>query len=338
MKLAKSTKASGDLSAETTAEPAATGALAWMQLVRLPNVFTVLADVSAAFLLVAGSPEPTGRLAVALAAGVCLYWAGMILNDVFDVEKDRAERSSRPLTSGAISLRSASLAGWLLLLIGTLLGSASGFVPNAEGTVTVVPIGVSIALALMILGYNGPFKQTPLAPAAMGLCRSLSFLLGATPVLSVAVGEPVIPRYLLGLAFAMGVYVMGITLLARNEATGNRTINLRTGFVVLLVGALLLAFAPGLGRPADRADWVVQPGGQFVFLIWLIVLPVAVRAFRVQFDPDPVAIGHTIRAGVLTIIPLSAAFAFLGAGQSAGLAVFALIIPAILLALRLRVT
>ncbi|MCG8649108.1 MAG: hypothetical protein MI861_04710, partial [Pirellulales bacterium] len=65
---------------------------AWAQLVRLPNVFTVVADVSAAFLLVAQRPEPVARLICVLLAGVSLYWAGMILNDVFDINRDRQER------------------------------------------------------------------------------------------------------------------------------------------------------------------------------------------------------------------------------------------------------
>ncbi|MEM0924850.1 MAG: hypothetical protein AAGJ83_02315, partial [Planctomycetota bacterium] len=252
--------------------------------------------------------------------------------------KDRKERSTRPLASGAIPVRTAATVGWLLMVLGVGFGIGSGFLPNADETVTFVPAATSIVLAAMIVGYNGPLKPTPLAPAVMGACRSLSFLLGAAPVLSVAAGEPVVPRYIVGIAFAMGVYVMGVTLMARNEATGNRTINLRTGFAVLLIGAFLLAFAPGLARPQDRAGWAIQPNGQFVFLIWLIILPVAVRALRIQFDPQPASIGHAIRAGVLTIIPLSAVFAFLGAGQSAGLAVFLLLIPSILLALRLRVT
>ena len=52
----------------------------------MPNVFTVIADVSAAFLLVAHGPEPVGRWLCVVAAGIALYWAGMILNDVFDVD------------------------------------------------------------------------------------------------------------------------------------------------------------------------------------------------------------------------------------------------------------
>ena len=96
-----------------------------MQLVRLPNVFTVLADVGAAFLLVGGGPLPVARFALVLAAGVALYWAGMILNDVFDLQKDQAERKTRPVASGAISVNAAKSAGWGFLILGVLLAAAS---------------------------------------------------------------------------------------------------------------------------------------------------------------------------------------------------------------------
>lgn len=309
-----------------------------MQLVRLPNVCTVLADVGAAFLLVAGGPFPAARFAVVLAAGVALYWAGMILNDVFDVEKDTAERNIRPIPSGAVSLGAARKAGWGLLITGVALAAASGWVPAANHPATWLPAVIGLALGAMIVAYDGPLKPTPIAPAAMGGCRVLSFLLGASPMLLIADGIPVIPRYLLAIALGFGIYVMGITTLARDEATGGHLMNVRTGFVVMMIGALMLAVAPSLSEPAQRATWVIRPGGQFATLILLIASPIALRGFRVLMNPQPAAIGNMIRAAILTIIPLAASFAFLGAGQVWGLVIFALVVPAILLSMHLRVT
>lgn len=333
---------SRSLSEETApgdSSPGGQGAIvAWMQLVRLPNVFTVLADVGAAFLLVAGSHQPIGRFAVVLSAGVALYWAGMVLNDVFDLEKDKAERSARPLPSGAISVGAARTAGWSLLGLGVLLAAASGYVPDADRSTTWLPAVVGLVLAASIVAYDGPLKSTPTAPAAMGGCRVLSFLLGAAPVLAVADGIPVIPRYVLAIALGFGVYVMGITTLARDEATGGHLVNLRVGFVVMMVGALMLAFAPGLSTPADRVGWSVRSGGQFAMLVLLIVFPIALRGLAAQRNPQPAVIGNLIRVSLLTIIPLAASFAFLGAGPVYGLVVFALVAPAILLSTRLRVT
>ncbi|MCA9135538.1 MAG: UbiA family prenyltransferase [Planctomycetales bacterium] len=336
------TRADNSLSAvDPSTEHPSSGAssiIAWMQLVRLPNVCTVLADVGAAFLLVAGGPFPMGRFALVLAAGVALYWSGMVLNDVFDVEKDTIERKNRPIPSGAITLGAARKAGWGLLVLGVVLAAASGFVPGVNQQETWFPAAIGVALAGMIVAYDGPLKPTPIAPAAMGGCRVLSVLLGASPLLSVVDGFPEIPRYLLAIAFGFGIYVMGITTLARDEAIGGHLMNVRTGFVVMMIGALMLAVAPGLSEPAQRAGWAIRPGGQFATLILLIVSPIALRGFRVQMDPQPAAIGNTIRAAILTIIPLAASFAFLGAGQMWGLVIFALVVPAILLSMHLRVT
>ena len=45
------------------------------------------------------------------AASALLYSAGMVLNDVFDVELDRQEQPYRPLPSGRIPLDCGPLAG-----------------------------------------------------------------------------------------------------------------------------------------------------------------------------------------------------------------------------------
>ena len=316
---------------------------AWIQLVRMPNVFTVIADVGAAFLLISGSPFPLGRFMLILLSGISLYWAGMILNDVFDIEKDKAERPNRPLASGAIAVQKATRVGWLLLGIGVALAAVSGYIPDSGPDAATVPKtwlpgAIAFALAVLIVAYDGPLKATPFAPAAMGACRFLSFLLGASVMLPIVDGAPQIPRYVLGAALGFGVYVMGITTIARDEALGGHQINLRSGFLLMVIGSVLLAFAPGLSEPADRAAWQVTLGMQFALLVGLIVFPVLIRAFRIQFEPDGKAIGNTIRAGLLTIIPLSAAYALLGAGPAGALAIFALVVPAIVLAMRLRVT
>ena len=51
-------------------------------------------------------------------ASMILYASGTALNDVFDIEVDRAERPGRPLPSGRVSVRSAAWLGGLGLLLG----------------------------------------------------------------------------------------------------------------------------------------------------------------------------------------------------------------------------
>ena len=313
----------------------------WAQLVRLPNVFTVIADVAAAFLLVAHGPDPLARFVAVIAAGIALYWAGMILNDVFDIEQDRAQRSARPLAAGHIAIGQAKAAGWGLLLLGVVLGGVSGYLPSDTYSTTWLPAAVAVSLAVMIVLYDGPLKRTPAAPTAMGACRVLSFLLGASPCFVFVAGEPMFPKYVLGIAIAFGVYVMGITTMARREAIGGSSHHLPTGFCVIVVGCLLLAVAPQLAlrpRHPDVAFWKASPTQLFPLMIGLVAFPVIVRAFRAVRDPSPAKIQMAIRVGILSIIPFAAAYAFLGAGPEWAVAIFALAVPSILLASRLRVT
>ncbi len=88
----------------------------YVQLLRLPNLFTAMADVAMGFLFVRASwawnPAPINLrpigawvLALLALASALLYAAGVVLNDVFDLERDRRERPERPLPSGRVSLR-----------------------------------------------------------------------------------------------------------------------------------------------------------------------------------------------------------------------------------------
>src|SRR5436305_254226 len=92
--------------------------LDFARLVRLPNVFTAIADICLGALASAALPEHWFRFALIVVASISLYSAGMVWNDYFDVEEDRRERPIRPLASGRISLATAARLGSLLVAIG----------------------------------------------------------------------------------------------------------------------------------------------------------------------------------------------------------------------------
>ena len=113
----------------------------WGQLIRLPTSMTLLADALAA-VAVSQCEYPWRAVGILLPASLAIYWAGMILNDWFDVAKDRQQRSRRPLASGAIGLNQAAMAGWGLLLFAMIWTIAAtsfvkeeGFDSKASGTV-----------------------------------------------------------------------------------------------------------------------------------------------------------------------------------------------------------
>src|SRR6478735_2658240 len=62
---------------------------AWLQLLRLPNVFTAVADVVMGYLVACrGELQSIENLAVLAVVSILLYLSGMVLNDVFDAEVD----------------------------------------------------------------------------------------------------------------------------------------------------------------------------------------------------------------------------------------------------------
>src|SRR5262245_13263667 len=105
--------------------------LPWLRLMRLPNVFTAIADVAMGYLFVHRTIDSAAALACLLAASASLYTAGMVLTDAFDFDVDAKERPFRPLPSGQISVAAAKALGITLLVVGLALGWLAGYLPSA---------------------------------------------------------------------------------------------------------------------------------------------------------------------------------------------------------------
>lgn len=191
-----------------TADPAAGGALlAWKQLLRLGNVFTAASNVIAGFLIVRGAWTPGVLLALLVAASMLLYAAGMVLNDAFDAMLDARERPERPIPSGRIRRSTALIAGWCLLGGGIALSLfATAF--NSQAA----PLTVAACLAMTIVLYDSGLKSTPAGPWAMGWCRTLNVLLGASAAAHLG-QHPIAWAYAIGI----GLYTVALTYIARRE-------------------------------------------------------------------------------------------------------------------------
>lgn len=203
-----------------------------MDLVRVPNLFTVPGDPLAGALLAMadhGWNEPLPWAATG--ASLCLYAAGLIDNDLADLDEDRRDRPGRPLPSGAVSTPHASAARLVLLIAGLGLAAAC----NVQSFL------VACAIAAAVLAYNRVLKRIPvLGPLAMGACRGLSVLLGAVAVAPLAAEASWTGS---GVA-ALAIYIAAVTQMARDE-TGipgrARTIGVLIGLLPLLQAALALA-------------------------------------------------------------------------------------------------
>src|ERR1700719_4023050 len=85
--------------------------LPYAQLVRLPNVFTAMADIALAALVTGSLPGQLISFLLLVLASSCLYCAGMVWNDYFDYEIDLKERPLRPLPSNRIPRPTAARIG-----------------------------------------------------------------------------------------------------------------------------------------------------------------------------------------------------------------------------------
>jgi 4-hydroxybenzoate polyprenyltransferase len=292
--------------------------LAYLQLVRLPNVLTAAADSLTGWLLVGGSLSTPGSWLLLTAASMVLYSSGTALNDVFDLAIDRRERPARPLPSGRVSVRAAAWAGGLGLAVGPALAAASGTVSSS------IVAGV---LALVILAYNAGVKHTWLGPVFMGSCRGLNLLLGMShaPGLAGPIGWYA--------ALLYGLYVAGITVVSRSETEGGRRGGLLVGLaiqVLALLGLTAVALSPSQFPQSDPQRPVIPLEGLLVLA--LVGLAVTSAASRAISQPTPALIQKCVKTGILSLVWLNVGLLAAVRGPVAAVPVALLWIPAYLLA------
>jgi 4-hydroxybenzoate polyprenyltransferase len=173
------------------------------QLARASNLPTVWSNVLAGWIL-SGQPLHWG-LAFALVGGSLVYAGGCTLNDAFDARWDRLHRPTRAIPSGAMTIREVWALGSVQLTAGT------GFLLWAGANAWLVA-----ALVAMILLYDWCHKRNVWAVVAMGLCRVFLGWSAASILGVVWPPDQAVALWLTGLM----AYIIGLTLVARREATG----------------------------------------------------------------------------------------------------------------------
>jgi 4-hydroxybenzoate polyprenyltransferase len=283
---------------------------AWLQLLRLPNLFTVPGDPIVGFLLACGAAHQgvaslDYRVAFAVVASLCLYSAGLIMNDLFDLVEDRRDRPKRPLPSGQIAPQQA----WIAAIVLSLIGLGSMYLVSSLS-------GLKIAAVLLacIALYNGATKHIPVIGAVnMGLCRGLSLILGA-----VAFTGRVWPHegIVVTGAVLIAAYIAAVTNLARHETRSSSPMTAR--FMPAVV--LLLAF---LFFHIGRLPFLVAPSTTALAVALTLT---AVETGRLgQKDPPPLppVIGGLIRILLVIQAALSLVFPSTHGWITAGVLVLA---------------
>ncbi len=289
----------------------------YLQLVRLPNVFTAAADSLAGWLLVTGTFAAPARWLPLLGASMAIYAAGIVLNDVFDFEIDLRERPGRPLPSGRIARRVAAWLGGALMVLGLVLAALSGSWSS---------FGVAAALVACVLGYDAGLKRTVLGPQVMGACRGLNVLLGMSQV--AAFGGPT--AWLVPIA--MTVFVAGVTWISRSETETGQTGGVVAGMILenlAILGLLAAALQASRFPNAGTVRPLIPLEGLLVLLVvaW-VVNGASVAALR---EPVPARLQRAVKTGVLSLVWLNVGIVASVRGLPAALAVAALWLPAYLL-------
>ncbi|WP_435886978.1 SCO3242 family prenyltransferase [Streptomyces microflavus] len=256
---------------------------AWTELFRVSALFSVPGDALAGAAAVGRSP---GRgTALAIGASLCLYEAGMALNDWADREEDALDRPHRPIPSGRISPSAALGAAGALTAAGLALAARAGR----------PALAVATGLAATVWAYDLHLKHTKAGPAAMAAARSLDLLLGATATATSYAGTgpgPRAPRPMrlgavpptgpdnvaraagparsplaaLPAALVLGAHTYGVTAVSRHEAQGGSTA------VPLAVLATTTALAAAVlathqrqrpGEPARPGPAATAPGSSY---------------------------------------------------------------------------
>ena len=307
--------------------------LAYLQLVRAPNVFTAAADVTTGYLFVNGTLEPLPLFLCLLIASCLLYAAGMVLNDVYDVDVDARQRPQRPLPSGRISASWAKWLGFELLLLGAVLAWLSGYLYPGFAAVPYRPGLVATLLALSVVAYDAALKYTPLGCLAMGACRMFNLLLGMSAARVMAGGAEEGPATLgftsaqLAAAVGIGVYITGVTWFARREAQAGHRWQLAAATAVMLGGIAVLAALPSFSGIEPRFAAI----DMWRLLLGLLALVIARRCLMAVVQPVPERMQAAVKLAIMSLIVLDAAICLLVAGPLWALAVLALLVPANLL-------
>lgn len=258
---------------------------AWGRLLRFPNLFTAPWDPVCGFLIAGGAsdPEKIGYLAV---AALCAYAFGLVTNDIADLKTDTAERPARPLPSGEISMKEASIAAVVLCIVALELTSFAG-----HGAC----FGMMLLLVVILLYNYCGRKSALLSSALMGLCRVFSFGIGVAAV------YPEIPSLNMTLcalyAAGMFLFILGITLVARRET---ETLKSRPGRTLIPAGALLMAVFGGVWITSNPSD-MAHSAGFALLILFFGASAGAWFAFGRMLEPVAVQkkIGFLIRTLIL---------------------------------------
>ncbi|MET8677368.1 SCO3242 family prenyltransferase [Streptomyces sp. NPDC004647] len=281
-------------------------------MLRISAVFTVPGDALAG--AAATGRRPHRGTLLAAGTSLCLYEAGMALNDWADRDIDTVERPHRPLPSGRIKPGAALAAAGGLTAAGLALAAAAGRPALATAT----------ALAGSVWAYDLRLKNTAAGPAVMAAARALDLLLGATatatapsPGRSISMAAEARPaggqdavRAALPSALLLGAHTLAVTVVSRHEVQGGSSAP-PLAALAATAGIAWSAARDGTGIPPAPASGPAQRAARIaVTVIAASYGATAARPFaHAALNPSPQLLQRAVGGGIRAMIPLQAALA-----------------------------
>ena len=189
----------------------------YLQLVRIPGIFTALSNVLIGYFFSFSETEVVSFPFLLLTSGF-LFCSGMIFNDYFDLQIDKKERPDRPLPSKKISKQNAFLLGIIFLILANLFAYVVGY----------YSLIISLIMTLLIIVYNYKTKFFSfLGIFNLSLIRFLNVVLGFS-LLSITFN---IIQY----AIPIGIFVAGISILAKNESGLITSISKKLNYIFIII-------------------------------------------------------------------------------------------------------
>lgn len=323
----------------------------WAELLRISALFTVPGDALAGAAAIGA--RPNRNTLAAIGASLCLYEAGMALNDWADRDEDAVERPHRPLPSGRIPPGAALAAAGVLTAAGLGLAARAG-----RPALTLAGL-----LAGTVWAYDVKLKHTPAGPAAMATARGLDLLLGATATGSGtrAVSGTSAPsgsgsggvsgpgtggdsgwrtaaglgsvRPALPASAVLAAHTLAVTAVSRREAEGGSSATPLAALVAVGVLARFVVsdWGAGAGGGAARLPGSLRPpvaGGVRVSPHQVLGVAYAATAARpllhAALNPSPQLTQRAVGGGIRAMIPLQAALAARAGSLGTALAAAAL--------------
>lgn len=265
---------------------------AWAELLRLPALFTVPGDVLAGASASGGRPSP--RTLLAIGASLCLYEAGMALNDWADLDEDTAERPHRPLPSGRVRPGAALAAASVCTAAGLALAARAGR----------PALAVAIPLAAAVWAYDLGLKRTPAGPAAMAAARGLDLLLGAAATRPGTRGV----RHAAPSAALLSAHTLAVTAVSRRETTGGAPLVPLAALATAGTLTLMLGGRPGMRGASSTPAPSTAAGDLLCTGIATGYAMTAARPYlHAALNPSPALTQRAVGGGIRATIPLQAA-------------------------------